>query len=694
MAKPEYQTAPRSSDKLPGGIPYIVGNEAAERFSFYGMKAILAVFMTKYLVDSSGAKDVMSDGDAKFYIHLFVASAYFFPILGAIISDWLWGKYKTILSLSLVYCAGHITLALDETRFGLTLGLTLIAIGAGGIKPCVSAHVGDQFGKENSHLLSKVFSWFYFSINLGAFASTLLTPILLRSYGPSVAFGIPGALMLLATWVFWLGRTKFVHVPAGGADFLKESFNSEGKRAIRNLAILYAFVAMFWALFDQTASAWVLQAESMDRNWLGVEWLSSQIGALNPILILCFIPLFTYVIYPAIDRVFPLTPLRKVAIGFFVTVPAFMLPAWIESEITGGRIVSFKSEKDQDSFQSTSAADAETWTARNLLDGKTDGTGWLSPSLMEKSDKGRKLKEKAFPVEAVIRLRERKEWNISSVKFHPVSDGKLVKEFLDATEKKKDEEDRKEVTDDDVKNCQVKEVEVFAGESRIGPWKSLGKIEVAESEASTELNFDSITTGYVMVRVLSNYGGEHVSLGEVEVLTAETMPTDAHGNAKAVWPNVAATGHKPSIVWQLLAYALMTAAEVMVSITFLEFSYTQAPKKMKSLIMSVYLLSVSAGNLLTAIVNKVIQNSDGTNRLPGASYYWFFSTMMFVTAVIFVFVARTYNGQSYIQDETEGDGPVTAGTDQMGVTVCVSCGTTVPKTDSHCGSCGEAAKHD
>ena len=118
------------------------------------------------------------------------SAVYFTPLLGAIVADAFFGKYKTIVSLSVVYCLGHLALALDETRLGLAVGLTLIAIGAGGIKPCVSAHVGDQFGKSNGHLLTKIFGWFYFSINLGAFASQIMTPILLDRFGPHI-FGVP-----------------------------------------------------------------------------------------------------------------------------------------------------------------------------------------------------------------------------------------------------------------------------------------------------------------------------------------------------------------------------------------------------------------------------------------------------------------------------------------------------------------------
>ena len=95
---------------MPPGIPYIVGNEAAERFSFYGMKAILTVFMMKYLMGSDGQLATMGEADARFWVHTFVVAAYFFPLIGAILSDWIFGKYKTILFLSVVYCLGHLAL--------------------------------------------------------------------------------------------------------------------------------------------------------------------------------------------------------------------------------------------------------------------------------------------------------------------------------------------------------------------------------------------------------------------------------------------------------------------------------------------------------------------------------------------------------------------------------------------------------
>ena len=332
----KYLTSPRASKGMPKGIPYIIGNELAERFSFYGMKCILVVFMTKYLMDNNGNYNTMSNAEATYWYHLFTSAVYYTPILGAIISDVFLGKYKTILILSIVYCLGHLTLALDETTWGLAVGLSLISLGAGGIKPCVSAHVGDQFGKTNSHLLEKVFSWFYLSINLGAFISTMLTPLLLKYYGSHIAFGIPGILMFIATILFWVGRHTFIHIPPGGMKFVKEVFSKEGITAIGKLCIIYLFIAPFWSLFDQTGSTWVIQSENLNRYWLGFEWLPSQIQAINPIMILIFAPSFTYFIYPRINQYFELTPLKKINIGLFLTVPSFLIIGYLQTQIDLG----------------------------------------------------------------------------------------------------------------------------------------------------------------------------------------------------------------------------------------------------------------------------------------------------------------------------------------------------------------------
>lgn len=217
--------------RLPRQIPYIMGNEACERFSFYGMRNILVQFLVSsvllaYLPESE------RQGMAKEVFHTFVIGVYFFPLLGGWLSDRFFGKYNTVLWFSLIYCAGHACLALFEgNRTGFYTGLFLIALGSGGIKPLVVSFVGDQFDQSNKHLAKIVFDFFYWTINFGSFFASLLMPLFLRNFGPSVAFGIPGILMGIATLLFWLGRRQYVRVPpTEGKD--PHSFYNVAKTAL------------------------------------------------------------------------------------------------------------------------------------------------------------------------------------------------------------------------------------------------------------------------------------------------------------------------------------------------------------------------------------------------------------------------------------------------------------------------------
>ncbi|MDX1950787.1 MAG: POT family MFS transporter [Verrucomicrobiota bacterium] len=446
MSQPKYLTSPPKTSGMPPGIPYIVGNEAAERFTFYGLKGILVVFMTQYLLNAAGEKSPMGEEEAKKYFHLFVSAVYFFPFLGAILSDAFLGKYRTIILLSIVYCLGPLVMAVDSTRTGLFIGLALIAIGSGGIKPCVSAHVGDQFGQSNQHLLPRVFSWFYFSINLGSSISMLIIPRLLQNEGPALAFGLPAGIMGLATLVFWMGRHTYAHIPPAGMEFVKETFSWTSIKSLSRLIVLYLFIAVYWSLYDQSHSAWVLQAGKMDRTFFGQQFSAAQLQAINPILILLFIPLFSYVIYPLLGRFFNVTPLRKIGMGMFLAVGSFLIPAWIEQRIMAGE--------------------------------------------------------------------------------------------------------------------------------------------------------------------------------------------------------------QPHAIWQVWSYVLLTAGEILISITGLEFAYTQAPKKMKSLVMSFYMLSLSLGNFFTSAVNHFIQNPDQTSKLAGPAYYLFFAGLMLAAAILFIPFARWYKEENHLYTET------------------------------------------
>jgi proton-dependent oligopeptide transporter, POT family len=204
---------------MPSQIPFIIGNEAAERFSFYGMRNILTVFLSSTMLLQIVPDKVARELAAKDVFHTFVMGVYFFPLLGGWLADRVFGKYNTILWFSLLYCVGQGVLAFStDNREVFYLGLGLVALGSGGIKPLVASFVGDQFDARTKHLAKVVFDAFYWSINLGSFFASLLMPYFLRNYHPGIAFGIPGALMLVATLVFWAGRGRYIRVPPAPAD--------------------------------------------------------------------------------------------------------------------------------------------------------------------------------------------------------------------------------------------------------------------------------------------------------------------------------------------------------------------------------------------------------------------------------------------------------------------------------------------
>ena len=424
-------TNPRG--KLPPQVPYIIGNEACERFSFYGMRNILVQFLVSSVILAYLPAE-MREGAAKDVFHSFVIGVYFFPLLGGWLADRFFGKYDTVLWFSLIYCAGHACLAMfDDNKNGFYTGLFLIALGSGGIKPLVVSFVGDQFTRDNKALAKVVFDAFYWVINFGSFFASLLMPLFLRNYGPAVAFGIPGILMGIATLLFWMGRRKYVRVPpTRGQDphsfynvartALKAQAPGQGRpgywvaiggvvlavamllawvfkpafwpsdfgfvitaclalgaliafgglgtsmqlerargahpdaavdsvRAVLRIIIVFALVTPFWSLFDQKASTWVLQGQSMviphDAWWWpsGIVQTAGQMQALNPIMVMAIIPFTNLVLYPALRRWgFEPTALRRMGWGIAIAGLAWILAGLLQLRIDGGQAVPLSSQ--------------------------------------------------------------------------------------------------------------------------------------------------------------------------------------------------------------------------------------------------------------------------------------------------------------------------------------------------------------
>ncbi|ROT64216.1 putative peptide transporter family 1-like, partial [Penaeus vannamei] len=191
----------------PKSVFFIIGNEFCERFSYYGMKAILTLYLKFQLM--------FSEDDSTIIYHVWAMLCYFTPVIGAIIADTFLGRFRTIFYISIIYVIGNGVLSLSaippimpdlSTKIAVSLiGLLLIALGTGGIKPCVSAFGGDQFVlPQQERQLAQFFSIFYFSINAGSLISTFVTPVLrddIKCFNDdcySLAFGVPAVLMLVA----------------------------------------------------------------------------------------------------------------------------------------------------------------------------------------------------------------------------------------------------------------------------------------------------------------------------------------------------------------------------------------------------------------------------------------------------------------------------------------------------------------
>jgi len=522
-------TASVAKGRLPRQIPYIIGNEACERFSFYGMRNILVPFLISgvllsYLPESERG------GAAKDIFHTFVIGVYFFPLLGGWISDRYFGKYNTAFWLSLVYVAGHACLALFESnRTGFYTGMFLIALGSGGIKPLISAFVGDQFDQSNKSLAKVVYDAFYWTINFGSFFASLLMPLFLREYGPSIAFGIPGALMAIATIIFWAGRHKYVHVPPPPPDphsFLRVVRSALLARApaqgrpglaLAACSAVLALVALAWiwgGAGDFVIAVLVALGLIMAGVGVGASMQLERARAIHP--------------DPAVDGV---RAVLRILIIFALVTP----------------------------FWSLFDQKASTW----IIQGRAmqiPHDAWWWPSALVKT---------AAQMQAL----------------NPIMVMLLI------------------------------------------PFNNL-------------VLFPAVRALGIEVTALRRMG-VGIAFSGLAWIAAGMLQLAIDG------------GDPVSIAWQILPYALLTLGEVLVSATGLEFAYSQAPRSMKGVIMSFWLLSVSYGNLWVLITNAALRTKpvsvqiDATGLTEPAFLMFFFAGFAFVASLAFALYVRHYPMQDH-----------------------------------------------
>lgn len=549
----QYKTAPDQNDTgWPSGVKYIVGNEGCERFSYYGMNAILYVYVVSLLVGNQLSQDAAGN-EATSVVHFFKTGVYAFPMIGAIVADRLFGKYHTILWLSGVYCLGHLVLSLTEGSYsGLYAGLFLIALGSGGIKPCVSAHVGDQFGKSNWSLINRVYQAFYFIINFGSFFSVILIPLLKEWFGWRVAFAVPGILMFVATVVFWMGRKDFVHIPA------KPGGRLGAYDAVSSTLLFLTFGSFF---FTATAPAWVMVSVSS----------------------FCF--LAGLMVFFARQRIeqddgFLAVSLESIRLKFReLTVRLPLI------------------------FAKTSAVRTSGGSGSG---GGYYFSGGLNTKFSEEAIEGSQAMLRLMSVFLMVSI------------FWALFDQHASSWIRQA-------------------EMMNREVSIFGS----------ALFTVLPSQVPSINPILVMLLLPLLTFVVFPFVEKFVKLTPLRKMTAGMFIASTSFVAVALIQSqideMSLRGEQIHVLWQVVPYCLITLAEVLVSVTGLEFAYSQAPRRMKSTVMGFWLLTVAFGNVLVALLAKF-------SELELVNFFWVFAGLMAIAAVLFGVRASTCQVKDYPQE--------------------------------------------
>lgn len=612
----------------PKAVGFIVTNEFCERFSYYGMRTILSL----YLRDKLG---YTTDGATVIY-HTFTMFAYFFPLIGAMIADSWLGKFRTILYLSLVYATGSALIslaamppvALPPLTFTI-IALLLIAFGTGGIKPCVSAFGGDQFRlPEQQRYLGYFFSLFYFSINAGSLISTFLTPILradVHCFGEndcySLAFGVPGILMVISILFFLAGKRLYIIKNPSGNIFAKvstcighaivKSAKSKEKRehwldhaddkydqsliddvkSLLRVLVLFIPLPVFWALFDQQGSRWTFQADRMRQDIGSWTLKADQMQVLNPLLILLFIPIFEVAIYPFLTWCkLVRKPLHKMIWGGVLAACAFIISGIVEVQLlptygtpVASGLAQLRVYNGYDCnftlnvphIQGNDSEDIGPLSAYESLTIKTEDFIDLPYSL-----RGQAASECAgISYNGNFHLKEE-----TANSFFISRAG--VSNFTDNNDKAID-------------SLRVRFLSNLNG---------VVQINVLDSKKNRTVL--TLLSNDVAQKTMEK-GTYDVVVDERTVLSGLTLRTGAVYTINVYQDSTGAIIANPvtitpwnslHIMWLVPQYVVMTMGEVMFSVTGLEFSFTQAPASMKSVLQSVWLLTVAFGNLIVVLI--------------------------------------------------------------------------------------------
>lgn len=276
----------------PVGLYVLFFTEMWERFSYYGMRAILVL----YLVASATGENAglgWSNGDALSLYGTYTMLVYVASIPGGIIADKFLGQRMSVLIGGILLVAGHSILAIEE-MWAFYTGLGLIISGVGMLKPNISTMVGGLY-KKGDIRRDKGFTIFYIGINVGAFLSSLIVGYVGENYGWHYGFGLAGIGMALGLVQYLVGQKYLKHVGA----YIGKSENLEDKESLKKpltkiekdriivLFISFILVIVFWGAFEQAGGLMNIYAsDNTDRMFMGWEVPASWFQSLNAMFII------------------------------------------------------------------------------------------------------------------------------------------------------------------------------------------------------------------------------------------------------------------------------------------------------------------------------------------------------------------------------------------------------------------------
>ncbi|XP_072947569.1 peptide transporter family 1-like [Epargyreus clarus] len=652
-------------DRFPRVVMIIMLTEFCERFSYSGMRA----FLTLYLRSKLGYSD---EGATETY-HIFNTFVYVFPIFGGIIADnWL-GKYRTILYMMFVYAAGNILVAITAIpqlhlpgRLCTFIGLLMITMGTGGIKPCVTTFGGDQFKlPQQDKYLPVYFSMLYFNLCVGSLIAKTVSPILrsdVHCFGDkdcySLAFGAPGLVIIAAIVIFFAARrTYIIKKPEGNiiVEFVKcvamglknvitkkrvekqvhwldstqgyfgKTFVRDTKKTL-SILTLFAILPMVWALLDQLGSRWTLQATKMDGRFGFVTVKPDQLQALSPICILILIPIFQKFVYPYLEkRNILVNPLHKITLGGALTGVAFIVSAVVEIylkttypilpqqglsqiRVFNGNPCSISIHNEELNLMYTIPSLSHFVKRDIRMRGTENVTFSLGGHCIEPRDEVLLLEEKSavsFFVSGndVIRLRD----NIDKSKS-----GLPVVRFLvqNVTSNITLHNERRNEVEFHVHGISP-QVEVFA---------STYSIRVNGEDILKDIELES---GGVYTILIDN--SQNIHRAQVIVITAANSITMA---------------------LLLPQFIIMSIGEVLFAVTGNEFAFKESPQSMKAVMTAVFLLTESGGNIIIIVITRWFGN------YAQETQSFIYTGLAFVSVAVFHYLARGYQLGHAEDDDT------------------------------------------